>query len=263
MNTLKRFSVLVMALLFAVEVHAVAAVGKVLMAVGQVTAQSGSDNRALERRSDIFVGDTLTTGKESQVQLRMSDGALITLGADAVFNVKSYRFNEPGQKDEAVLSLVKGGLRTITGHMEKSGYRMETPAATLGIRGTIYDIHIAPDGTVTVILREGGVDVTGQTGKQLKLDLAGLAAIIKPGSDPKNGEIPPEVLEYLQSILPIPLGAGNWDSDPEGGWNFELDVDPQDILKDPNIGLPTPPTESNGLPPIPLNSCVINPSSCG
>lgn len=264
MNLLYRVSLVGLMLLLSVEANAATAVGKVLMAVGQVSAQGGPEIRPLERRSDIFVGDVLTTGKESQVQIRMNDGALIALGAEAVFNVKSYRFNEPGKKDEAVLSLVKGGLRTITGHMEKSGYRMETPAATLGIRGTIFDVYVAADGTVTVILREGGVDVTGSVGGKLKLDIAGLATIIKPGSAPTTpGPIPDDILEYLRSILPVPISGGTWEWDPEGGFIFTLDLDPRDILGDPSTGLPPPFTTGDGLPPIPPDPCLINPSQCG
>ena len=133
--------------------------GQVLMVAGQATAKGVDGNaRSLERRALVYVGDTLATGKESQAQIRMKDGAMIVLGADAEFLVKAYSYKNAGDaKDSAVLSLVKGGLRTISGQIEKSSYKLQTPVATLGIRGTSFDVHVNPDGSTWVILHEGEV----------------------------------------------------------------------------------------------------------
>ncbi len=112
--------------------------GVVLLVSGQASAQvTDEPARALSRRADIYVGDRINTATDSQLQLRMKDGAMIALGANAEFIVKAYSDDAAGdKKDAAVLSLVKGGLRTISGQIDKSAYSMETPTATLGIRGT-------------------------------------------------------------------------------------------------------------------------------
>lgn len=224
-----------------------APVGKVLMTVGAVSAKAGDDSRPLQRRSDIFVGDLLVTGNESQMQIRMNDGAMIALAADTEFSVKAYRYNEAGKKDEVVLSVIKGGLRTITGQVEKTGYQLTTPAATLGIRGTIFEVHVAADGTTTVILRQGGVDVTGQIGEKVKMNLVNLASIIKKGGAAgQPGEIPEDVLQFLQSLLPDSAG-GMGESDGNGGFNFTIDVDPNDILLNSEDMQP-PGTAGDGYP---------------
>lgn len=262
MNTLHRGLLVILALVCFQGAWAAegAPVGKVLMATGVASAKSTSEERALQRKSDIYAGDVLVTGKNSQVQLRMNDGALIALGAETEFEVKSYRYNEEGKKDEVVLAVIKGGLRTITGQVDKSGYKMTTPAATLGIRGTIFEVHVAADGTTTVILREGGVDVTGQVGDKIKMDLANLASIIqKGGAAGKPGPIPDDVLKILQSILPVPAGGGAVETDGEGGTTFTFDIDPGSIITNPDTG-PQPPTANpNGEPPVdyygPCSNC--------
>lgn len=216
-------------LFFVTEVLAAAApAGQVLMVAGQAIAK-GADGqtRTLERRSTIYVGDTLTTGDKSQAQIRMKDNAMIALGANAEFVVKTYSYKGEGDaKDGAVLTLVKGGLRTISGQIEKSTYKMQTPVATLGIRGTEFDVYVDPtDGTTTVILHDGQVDVTGD-GKLVQLIAPGLATIVKKGQAPTTPAVPPqEILDYLREMLGFVPDDVTWHQDEDGNTVFDIGDD--------------------------------------
>lgn len=221
--------------------------GIVVMAAGQATAQ-GTDqtNRTLARRSPVFVGDKLVTAADSQVQLRMKDGAMISLGPNAEFIIKAYTDDATGdKKDAAVLTLVQGGLRTISGSIDKSAYKMETPIATLGIRGTVFDVYVKGDGTTTVVLRDGAVDVTGDTGVLQKLDIAGLAVVVERGKPPSEpGPVPPEVLNYLHSFMPDVPDNVTWQSNDDGSTTFNLGDDVINL-----INTPPPMTEADGSVP--------------
>ncbi len=221
--------------------------GIVLTAMGTVNAQSADHSvRSLTRRAAVYAGDRITTGNESQLQLRMKDGAVVALGANAEFVIKAYSQKASGdKKDEAVLSLVQGGLRTITGHIDKSTYKLETPTATLGIRGTVYDVYVGKDGTTTVILREGAVDVGGGGAKR-RLDVAGLATIVKPGAAPTEPATPPaDVLDYLRGILPNLPDNVTWHSDGKGGAIFDLGDDIINIINEEPPGI-----SADGEPPV-------------
>ena len=224
-------------------------VGRVLMAVGDVQARNGEENRKLERKSDIYPGDTLLTSKDSQLQLRMVDGAFIALTPDTAFEVRSYHFGDGPKADNVAVTLLKGGLRTVTGQIEKSNYRLATPAATLGIRGTVFEVYVAADGTTTVILREGGVDVSGLVGQKIKMDLANLASVIrKGGAAGQPGPIPPEIQQLLESILPLPPGSVGVEEN--GGTTvFTFDIDPALILTNPDTGSQPPTVSPDGNPP--------------
>jgi hypothetical protein len=232
--------------------------GIVVMAAGETSAQ-GADKtlRALSRRSSIFVGDKLSTGTASQMQLRMKDGALISLGPDAALIIKAYADDAAGdKKDAAVLSLVQGGLRTISGSIDKSTYRMETPIATLGIRGTVFDVYVKDSDTTVVILREGGVDVTGDTGVVQKMDAAGLAVVVERGKAPSQpGAIPPEVRAYLRSFMPEVPDDATWQQNGDGSVSFNLGEDVINLMNTP------PPTqESTGeIPGIQEIAPVVTP----
>ncbi|MBK8102776.1 MAG: FecR domain-containing protein [Cellvibrionales bacterium] len=193
--------------------------GVVLLANGEAKAQQNTDAaRALSRRSDIYVGDRITTGNESQLQLRMKDGAMVALGANAEFVVQAYGEAAKGdKKDEAVLSLVKGGLRTISGQIAKSSYSMSTPTATLGIRGTVFDVFVRNGGSTVVILRNGQVVVNGLAGGTEVLTQPGLASVINTGSAPSKPTTPPaDVLDYLRGILPSIPDNVTWESTDNG-----------------------------------------------
>lgn len=80
---------------------------------------------------------------------------------------------------------------------------MSTPTATLGIRGTVFDVFVRNGGSTVVILRNGQVVVNGLAGGTEVLTQPGLASVINTGSAPSKPTTPPaDVLDYLRGILP-------------------------------------------------------------
>jgi hypothetical protein len=120
--------------------------GRVLMVVGEVTALRGGVTVKLERDAAIESGDTIRTADTSNAQLRFTDGAIVALRPDTQFFIEDYRFHSSEQgaaEERGFFSLIKGGLRTITGLIGKqnsNAYAMKTSTATIGIRGTHYNL---------------------------------------------------------------------------------------------------------------------------
>lgn len=99
--------------------------------------------KILSQKSEIDAGDLLSTEKDSYARLKFTDGGEVTLRPNSKMKIDEYGYNEDTpEKDSFVFSLVKGGLRTITGLVGKRGnrdaYRLNTANATIGIRGTHY-----------------------------------------------------------------------------------------------------------------------------
>ena len=119
--------------------------GKVLMAIGEVKVVRKGQSIALTRGAPIQSGDTLVTGVASNAQIRMSDGAIIALRAQTEFKIDEYKYN--GKQDgseKASLSLVKGGVRAVTGaigQQNKDNLQVNAVVATVGIRGTGFNIN--------------------------------------------------------------------------------------------------------------------------
>jgi hypothetical protein len=119
-------------------------VGRIQIAGGdvQIIARDKS-TRAAVRGGEVNEGDTIVTGKGSAAHIRMIDEGVIAMRADTTIVIDTYRWQ--GKEDgteRGVLSLLKGGFRTITGvigRTNKSQYLVNTPTATIGIRGTDHE----------------------------------------------------------------------------------------------------------------------------
>jgi len=134
--------------------QACAAAGRVDFAVGNATVV-GTDGRSrpVARGTELDTGDTVRTA-DGRVQVRMTDGAFISLQPNTEFGIKNYRFEGKTDGTEAAFySLVKGAMRTVTGlvgRVNRNKYLVSTPTATVGIRGTGGLIQILPDGSTLV-----------------------------------------------------------------------------------------------------------------
>ena len=189
-------------------------VGKVIVASGQVQAQDAEGTlRKLKRRSPVYEGDTLLTGANSRAQIRFKDGALIALRADSQFELSSYQFNSAqGGEDKAVMKLVSGGFRTITGQIgkaDKEDYQVSTPVASIGIRGTNYEAVLV-DSSVYAGVWQGGVTVENDQGSlNLGADSDFSFVQVDPGQPPKGLLAPPTALGQ-------PLAGGDGEEGGEG-----------------------------------------------
>lgn len=117
------------------------AAARVEFAVGnvQLIGSNGSP-RPLIKGLEVNPGDTVQTNDNGRAQLRFSDGGYISLQPNTQFRVDEYKYEgKTDGNEKGHFSLLKGGLRAITGaigHVNKSNYRVNTPVATIGIRGT-------------------------------------------------------------------------------------------------------------------------------
>jgi hypothetical protein len=125
-------------------------VGRVVAASGAVTAKRGdASNRSLARGDAIYAGDSVRTNRGARVQLRFTDGGLIDLEPLSRFRVAEYEGSDGD--GNVVLEFLRGALRTLTGAIgPDSGerYRMETPVATIGVRGTAYALRYCDSACV-------------------------------------------------------------------------------------------------------------------
>ena len=126
--------------------QAPAEAGKVLMAIGDVKVSRGGQMIPITKGASIQAGDGVITGIASNAQLRMSDGAIIALRAQSEFKINEYNFNGKADGSEkANVSLVKGGVRAVTGVIgreNKDNLQINAVVATVGIRGTGFNINV-------------------------------------------------------------------------------------------------------------------------
>lgn len=212
--------------------------GKVVFSTADVNIQSaGGAIKPAVKGVVLESGDTIETGAGS-IQMRMSDDAFFSLRPNTTFRFDEYHrnANDPA-KERSFVSLLKGGLRSVTGLIGKNNhknYRLNAPAATLGIRGTDFSVTSNDKGD-TFSVSSGGVTVCN-TGGCIDVD-SGQSAFAP------NQSIRPTILSDLNPLMPNAL-------EPK--------------LADPNITRPTVLIPSPVMPPTippPTNNITSGPNS--
>lgn len=186
-----------------------AAAARVDFTLGEVIAfDAAGQHRPLRKGDSVEPGDTVRTN-DGRAQLRFTDGAYVALQPGTVFRIDEYRFEGRADGSErGWFSLLAGGMRTITGlvgRSNKRNYQVQTRAATIGIRGTEYQLKVdsglsgsVGEGEIGVCNAAGCLGVTnGQSFSVLNpATLAAVSAVRTSFPPPQPGP--------LQS----PLGAG-------------------------------------------------------
>jgi hypothetical protein len=98
--------------------------------------------KVLGPKSEVESGDTLVSEKNTYAQIRFIDNSEITLRPGTTFRIENFAYEaDKPEGDSAAFSLVKGGLRSLTGLLgkrNKEKFSLKTPTATIGIRGTTF-----------------------------------------------------------------------------------------------------------------------------
>lgn len=197
---LRTRTALAAAIAMALPASAFGAAARVDFAIGQVTAV-GSDGqeRKIRKGASIEAGETIST-KRGRAQLRFSDGAYVSLKPETDFRVDDYNFS--GKEDgseRAFLSLLRGGFRTLTGLIGKTNqkaYKVETPIATIGIRGTGYEAVIT--NPLRVNVSKGSACLLGVCagpGQYLLMEPGGTPQVFQQGTETPATETPQEGYE--------------------------------------------------------------------
>ncbi len=170
MNNLRIFCLL-LAWVWSAQLGAVA--GKVDSLVGDAAAvdQDGS-HREMVEGDGVDRGDTLYT-YDGRMELAFTDGGKIKLGRYTIFKVDDYQYAALDGEDTGVFSLLKGALRAVSGAIGKKRreeYRINTPVATVGLRGTEFYLRYCKgdclrlsDGLYSSV-SDGGIFLRNKTG---------------------------------------------------------------------------------------------------
>lgn len=199
-----------------------ASAGKVVFAAGNVKVERAGKLLPLTKDASIEPGDTLVTGQDGRVQLLMADGDRMAIRTNTRFRVDEFKAPASASQPEtgrSFYTLVKGGFRAVTrslGQRGQDSYRVKTPVATLGIRGTTYWVRYwpgdanNPEGYYFGVT-DGGITVGNGVGQ---MDfMAGQYGYVKDLNSP------PQRLPGPPSFLNGDGSGGNGNNDEVGGYS--------------------------------------------
>ena len=225
--------------------------GRADFVIGEVEAVAPDGiRRPLAKGGVINAGDAIHTAGGARAQIRFIDGGFVSLQPGSQFRVDEFRYeNKADGNEKGFFSLLKGGLRAITGAIgrtNRSAYRVTAKAATIGIRGTGYNAEQEGDGLL-VNVGEGAISLTNNAGTLVVT--SGESAYVA------NADTPPEFTFQKPSTPPAgflkPLDAYFSESeqrDETGG----LAILPVALISGPGYALAYAGCNNSGNGCIPL-----------
>ncbi|CAN7265784.1 MULTISPECIES: FecR family protein [Acidovorax] len=234
---------LLMGMVAAWPLTGLAAAGLVQFAAGDVQLRRGETLSRLSKGAELDGGDVVLTGTEGRAQIRFSDGGLVALYPDSQFTVTRYADGAGAGEDHFVVNLLRGGMRALTGLIGKrnpANYKVVTPTAVVGIRGSAFLLAIDANGQVFVSGEQDEIEVCTQAG--CVGVTAGEAVLVVSDQD-----LP--VYTHTRALLPVPqvqtpLLAGD-QLDVQGRRAFVY------IVPAP-VPVPVPPPPETAPPPAPV-----------
>jgi|GEM_PF-7061683 len=145
--------------------------GQVVWVKGTVKATYPDQQpRVLARGAVVYEQDTIKTETDGSGQIAFTDNSMVALNPDTTLKIEQYYFDQqkPTEGGQAVMNLVKGGMRAVTGFVAKASpanYQTKTPVGTIGVRGTEYTSNCPKiPGQCTFGLLRGAIVVSNAAG---------------------------------------------------------------------------------------------------
>ncbi|MBI5498279.1 MAG: FecR domain-containing protein [Deltaproteobacteria bacterium] len=202
---------------------------------GQVTFVKGNAEtgatvagpfQPLKRGGAVREGEFVKTGPDSRTEIKFADGSVMRLGSGTTMQLGQARPNRPGLPQEVTLSsgLVWARISKLAGG-EK--FAVRTHNAVAGVRGTVFQLFFARDGSTTLVVFEGEVAMANALGAFEKSAAAGKGVVVLPDGTVMEPVSVEEILAKAEEI--------------EADWaQFNKD---RDVAKDSPVEGETPPKE--------------------
>jgi len=135
-------------------------IGTVVSATGLVTiehvsavvvqASLGGGAARTKVGDRVYQGDVVQTGADGRVGITFSDGTAFNLSSSGRMVLNEFVYDPNSKSNSTLISLSKGTFTFIAGKVAKTGdMKIDTPVATMGIRGTTPHVEISDDGKVS------------------------------------------------------------------------------------------------------------------
>lgn len=189
-----------------------ATIGSAVVVVNQVTGRVETAPAGVSLRVgiDVQANESVETADASATRLIFQDNTQFEVGPSSQVTLDRFVFDPDPSKSQVALSIARGAARFVTGSLPKQDYAIHTPAASIGIRGTILDIDVTLGGATTVYVEQGIALVTGG-GQTIELH-SGQSTLVLPGQVPGAAisgpnPRPNQLLLLLRQAVRSPNGA--------------------------------------------------------
>jgi hypothetical protein len=158
-------------------VQAQTRIGEAAVVKNEVVRVAGPSSTQINVGDGLLRDEVVRTGLDSAARLVMANSTNLSLGPSATIKLDRTVFNDEHSYREIAIRMTSGAFRFVTGNSDKTAYKITTPLANIGVRGTILDV-LSQRGRTTVVLQEGASSVCTTSFQCIQLTQPGDTAII-------------------------------------------------------------------------------------
>lgn len=142
---------------------AAAPVGTVSLVLGKAWVESADGDRETARTgTEILATDRVVTTGTGHVHIRFIDDALVSVRPDSRLRITDYVYDADAPAESLVrFTLEEGVTRSISGEAGRNArdrFRLDTPIAAIGVRGTDFVVSAGSDN-MRALVNEGAIVV--------------------------------------------------------------------------------------------------------
>ncbi len=188
------------------------AVGNASIVVKTVTGTIEDNISKIKLQDDLYHNELIETYEDSATEILFLDETTISLGPKSSIVLDEFVYDPDPSNSSFVLTITEGALRFTSGVLPSEAYKIHTPVATIGVRGTIIDLVVdretRSDGTVHTSVNlsvvEGEADLIDCEGGLTRVTTGSSGRVIGSSADcfkaSEPGPQPAEVSAILKMI---------------------------------------------------------------
>ena len=145
-----------------------APIGTVKTLTGEVWVTRADGTRVqLQAGDQVYQGDSIETGPKGAIGVLLADETTFSMGEDSSMVLDEMVYDPATQNGSLNVSVVQGVFTFVSGQVAKTdpdAMKIDTPVATIGIRGTQVGIEIPPagEGDMQIVLMQEADGFVGE-----------------------------------------------------------------------------------------------------
>ena len=131
------------------------------LAIKTTPVKGGAISRKANVGQAVYLNDEIKTSASAKAQILLRDQSVFNIGPNSTLIIDKFVYDP--QKSELNVSIQKGAFKFVSGKIANTSneaMKVSLPNATIAVRGTGVAGVVEPNGSATVMLLHGVVDVT-------------------------------------------------------------------------------------------------------
>ena len=164
-----------MAVLITLPIDAGAAfdIGHATAITTNVSAAIDGQTATLATGDTVYENQEIVTDSNGIGEFIFRDDTRLAIGPGSTIVLDRFVYDSNGTVGQVAIGITRGALRFMTGTGPHDAYVITTPSATIGVRGTAFDVYADGTGELAIAMINGEVEVCPRLGRCRQHSLVG------------------------------------------------------------------------------------------